>query len=851
MNILLLLLLLRYNPASLIMLKKFKIQSIFVLYLAFKIGRFFFLFRFITSSCDMSSIKSIREFIEKHGGGIDRPIKLAKNSLPYRNKLIPEFNISFNLDIKFNQFNVLKSSPLISRLVENVDLSCGDKIYQVNKYILSSLIPDFHNQFTKNLQLTEYTIDVSKLEFEDPYDLNNAMSLFTNLLSCKSITLTIENANELLKISKSLQVNQLTSFLTNFIQNSSNNIEKINPFLDYINEYNTLLLLLLDLTDENFETSLSSFLSTDFSKFDKSLILNLVEVASNSRPYSNELLVNFCKEIQKELKTTDLFDEIAHDNIFFLYLLFTNSIINKENLLRSISQETPELFLWFSPELEKYDKNFYYDLLKKFQFSFNQYQKKPVKKGKIKEQPEINISSNFESFISNIGKFYESDWKMLKEMRESGANSSEIAVCIRSDDLDTLQDLLKMENLDQKITPTIFERCHFLKSNHVQLIEYAAFFGAVNCFKYLLSSTNNLYSSLKYAVAGGCIEIIRICENSNCNMVNGIASAIQFSQNEIFEWIFDSFDCLDSNPSKTPEVNGYYFDLDFNLGYTELSFKYGNLFALNWFIEKGFEISDHCLILAAKSGNILLTKLYFALGFSPKDTDCLFFAIENGHANVLKFILEKSIENFRKTPMPNFLFNAIQLGYPKVLEVLIDSDLFDINSAQRYIYPIQNLKEDNSINNNNKSQFAYNEKEEDLSYNDDYDDYDNYDDVIEIKKPTNFFAVKDKNDDDNGDKDTPLIAAARKGNLDVLKVLLKKKDIINFNSVNKDGMTPLMIAAENGFDKIVKELVSIKEVDLDIKKGTLTAGKIASNKGYFKIGSLLMTEQRKRARSSS
>lgn len=201
--------------------------------------------------------------------------------------------------------------------------------------------------------------------------------------------------------------------------------------------------------------------------------------------------------------------------------------------------------------------------------------------------------------------------------------------------------------------------------------------------------------------------------------------------------------------------------------------------------------------------------------------------------------------------MPNFLFNAIQLGYPKVLEVLIDSDLFDINSAQRYIYPIQNLKEDNSNNNNNKSQFAYNEKEEDLSYNDDYDDYDNYDDVIEIKKPTNFFAVKDKNDDDNGDKDTPLIAAARKGNLDVLKVLLKKKDIINFNSVNKDGMTPLMIAAENGFDKIVKELVSIKEVDLDIKKGTLTAGKIASNKGYFKIGSLLMTEQRKRARSSS
>ena len=118
---------------------------------------------------------------------------------------------------------------------------------------------------------------------------------------------------------------------------------------------------------------------------------------------------------------------------------------------------------------------------------------------------------------------------------------------------------------------------------------------------------------------------------------------------------------------------------------------------------------------------------------------------------------------------------------------------------------------------------------------------------------TNYFnpLLSNKKEEENTNLDTPLIAAARMGNLDVLKAILKKKDEINLNAVNKDGMTALMVAVDQGKESIVKELISLIGVDLNVKKGTLTASKIASNKGFFKISSLLTKEQRNRARMSS
>lgn len=115
------------------------------------------------------------------------------------------------------------------------------------------------------------------------------------------------------------------------------------------------------------------------------------------------------------------------------------------------------------------------------------------------------------------------------------------------DDVDSLQKLINNDpqfNIDKTLidlkkndvidTSLIYTR-------DINLIQCSALFGSVKCFKYLFLNFEIEISGLAwYAVAGGNVEIIHICEQNNFNFRRTLNAAFTFHRTNIAEWIIDN-----------------------------------------------------------------------------------------------------------------------------------------------------------------------------------------------------------------------------------------------------------------------------------------------------------------------
>ncbi|KAK8835990.1 hypothetical protein M9Y10_040187 [Tritrichomonas musculus] len=110
-------------------------------------------------------------------------------------------------------------------------------------------------------------------------------------------------------------------------------------------------------------------------------------------------------------------------------------------------------------------------------------------------------------FIENIEKY-------------SNFNENEGPICeiIRKDSIDEFISYIEQENIDlsSKIETSEFETNQFLIKNKPSLIEYSAFFGSINIFKYLIGKEKEISGSIWiYAIHGHNFEIIKLLEANN------------------------------------------------------------------------------------------------------------------------------------------------------------------------------------------------------------------------------------------------------------------------------------------------------------------------------------------------
>lgn len=229
----------------------------------------------------------------------------------------------------------------------------------------------------------------------------------------------------------------------------------------------------------------------------------------------------------------------------FIYILYHNGIISKETIQEKISLiwntlidsdnymskehiEKDNCLIWFLPEI--IEMNFFYKFY-------------PV---------YFKVKKFIRSFYpDNIDKY--------KEMRNYGKPNDILTNALRNDDIDSLQLLISKKLIDvtvEKVPFYIFEV--FVPNGLTNFIDYAAAYGSVKCFKYLLLNHCSIdLNTYKMAVFGGNVEIIKIVDQkaneldlfsdtelnnfikNDSKLIDIIIPAIIKHRNDIFDWIFE------------------------------------------------------------------------------------------------------------------------------------------------------------------------------------------------------------------------------------------------------------------------------------------------------------------------
>jgi hypothetical protein len=137
-------------------------------------------------------------------------------------------------------------------------------------------------------------------------------------------------------------------------------------------------------------------------------------------------------------------------------------------------------------------------------------------------------------------------WKVHLELRRTGRHPWVLARHIEADDHVACQDYMIKNLVDvNAIVPATFYQ-HFAFPGipeALSLLAYAALFGAVNCFRFLLLGLARIEAgTLGYcAIVGNDSEIVRLCEQRDAIRWDTVSFelAIQFHRFAVFAWMYE------------------------------------------------------------------------------------------------------------------------------------------------------------------------------------------------------------------------------------------------------------------------------------------------------------------------
>jgi ankyrin repeat protein len=400
-------------------------------------------------------------------------------------------------------------------------------------------------------------------------------------------------------------------------------------------------------------------------------------------------------------------------NFSFLYEAFSAKLFTRAELhacIAAIGQEPAFirslcwLVCYFAPELDRVDSVLCRDLLGKLQRASAQ-----------RHFPQI-----FKNFSETLDRLRRFNWRLLKKRRNFFTHKKTLLSRIREDDIDALRlaAISPRFSTETRILPTAFTPTPFLQA-HPTLIQVAAFFGSVRCFRFLISCgaelrvvDNNNWTLPQFAAAGGDIEIIRICQQFNLDAFGVLHVCVRFHLNDLFDFFRQSVDPDDRDlEGETPlhaacESNNLYAisildGLDQNVsssrGWTPLRMA----------VRRGFiDCTRHLLgdeavhvdlpsqsghtplHLAAKHGDVRLVKMLIARGASVNARTIEGFtpfllACFHGQDAVVKHLLsiEEVDPNARAMDRSTGLMMAVSGSYDRVAGRLIKCRRVDINAV--------------------------------------------------------------------------------------------------------------------------------------------------------------------------
>lgn len=185
-----------------------------------------------------------------------------------------------------------------------------------------------------------------------------------------------------------------------------------------------------------------------------------------------------------------------------------------------------------------------------------------------------------QEMIDKIEKKLPNDFQ---EKRKKGENENYICDLIRNDFVHEFIDYTKKNNLDLDtiIKPSIFETNNYLIKNQTSLIEYAAFFGSVQIFKYIYPKLNHIKSTLWfYVIHGKSAEIIHFLNENHFKVKHKdylfyIKESVKCHHIDITNYIRENF----NDKTKSVKADPSTFSLKYyNFYYIQNNFKVPSVF---------------------------------------------------------------------------------------------------------------------------------------------------------------------------------------------------------------------------------------------------------------------------------
>lgn len=332
-----------------------------------------------------------------------------------------------------------------------------------------------------------------------------------------------------------------------------------------------------------------------------------------------------------------------------LYLLFFNlGVIPIDHIIYKIKEyDDPYSFIYFHDIIKEQAKKVYDELKSRYK----------------------NI---FESF----------DFRDFNNRRKIGKNDSPIALAIRDDDATKCQAIISSQNIktDYHIPYSIFETVEGVsqKSNIPSLLEYAAFFGSIKCFKYLVMNDFIVTPKLiSFAIFGGNLEIIHICESIHAPLELALRSSICCFRNDFFEYFQDSHDVKFTDSAICCSIRNY----NINSLLHNLQRIYENP---NICDDRG----DYPIVIASTKDYIDIFYMLISakkIDLNVYDSDCnnsIFLSIEGHHDLIFDMLIESKEVDVNKVNKygDNLLTKLVELNNIEfLLKALSREDIAILN----------------------------------------------------------------------------------------------------------------------------------------------------------------------------
>lgn len=397
------------------------------------------------------------------------------------------------------------------------------------------------------------------------------------------------------------------------------------------------------------------------------------------------------------------------------------------------------LFAWFAPEIEKHNPCHFQRCLD------------------ISERSQdIHTRPDILHFFNNLPSFRENDYKLWKECMAIHDEPSSVGHIILNDDLETFEKIAKTEGFDlnQRVLPFIFTFSSFMTS-YPTLIQYAAFTGAVKCFKFLLESGADLqlndylqFTLAQWAVAGGNTDIIGMLDQK-VSMKGCLSMSVKFIRKNLFEWLFST---------KFKDIS-----------HSDLK----GLSPIHYACESGC-VSALLICL----DNNIDPNISFNTGWSP-----LHIAAKNGQSSILRILTSHQQIKINKTDAHGWtaLHWAASNMHPNSVRILLRHPEINVNIIDKEGQSPLHWAAKNGLP-----------------------------DVITALLSHGNINVNSRNHDGS----SPLHLASMKGNSFAVKALLAHPNI-NINIPDDSEVTPLYLAAENGHVAVVKLLMESPGIDIN------------------------------------